>query len=897
MYGRMCAFVLLLFVPTLSACGAESSGPEPSADLTLAQARNQLAHLAPPAGTAPSEFEQLRTALEQHLAASGKTRWTAAAPADTANQVTDFYLTRVDADTATAHWTYRNVGDYNQDSQVNISDLTPLGGHLNHSTTDGVEDPLDRTVDGNGDGLITISDITPLGGHLQNTIEGYSVQSTTTPDIELSWGNVRTVLFAESALPAGGGWRTFAVEVPAQAGESFRVVPFHQTDVGIFSTPYDYDGTGGPSALDSARRAEIFEAIQVKFENLIGGSSDAQDQELYDFLLTFPELTTVHKEEGFISAWFTDGRFMAIAKNRDPNAAANQKDASHVLTAPAPGRQASVSVPKTNSVRLLSAFTATDVCTPGNTRIGALFTEAGGRGAVPYLATVESMTVDALHAPQLEPTGVLYIDAHGGLIRSLNASDYMFIMSTATPWAPELDATEEYKEDLAGPDPSLGYVLVPVKPGGDPLNPHSLEVRYAVSGAFFEQHDFELAQDSLVFLNVCSGGAGVADNFRDALFAQGANTILAWSDDVSDQQALDIAYQFFDDALALDFDYAPAIQNPPQRPFEYVDILDDYSDRGISAIYVNKKSFLLSFQELSEDFTDGQGFLRPTVYYAQPTYTLPDGLDGIEIVGKFGEQPGTVYVGGTSYPVPEWNPFLLELPLPPGASGELVVEAANGSRSTPLMLSDWFLPLTFVSTQTSELYSGSVTTTINFNLHLRGCVQAQRLRPSTDPEAMPPSYFACTGLSDSTCTFNVEGSFSDDEGNTTTYEPGGDAAIPWSIQALETPFFYGAGGTFAIDRTTGQLNLALICQYPVRITDGNGSEVNNAVFLPHDYLPTYTTNDNLVVLPTSGSPAFDITGGTVSETVSDEFASNHWNSELTIGGSANLSPPDPAAPR
>lgn len=75
------------------------------------------------------------------------------------------------------YWYYRNQGDYDQNGEVNISDLTPLaihfgksaaGSSFNYSTVESV-------VDGDGNGVINISDISPIGINFGNSVESFNI--------------------------------------------------------------------------------------------------------------------------------------------------------------------------------------------------------------------------------------------------------------------------------------------------------------------------------------------------------------------------------------------------------------------------------------------------------------------------------------------------------------------------------------------------------------------------------------------------------------------------------------------------------------------------------------------------------------------------------------------------
>jgi len=71
-------------------------------------------------------------------------------------------------------WYYFNQGDYDQNGEVNIADLTPLGAHF------GATGPFEwRTdlacIDGDDNGELNIADITPLGNNFGNSLDGYRV--------------------------------------------------------------------------------------------------------------------------------------------------------------------------------------------------------------------------------------------------------------------------------------------------------------------------------------------------------------------------------------------------------------------------------------------------------------------------------------------------------------------------------------------------------------------------------------------------------------------------------------------------------------------------------------------------------------------------------------------------
>jgi hypothetical protein len=87
-----------------------------------------------------------------------------------------------DSGTTTLSWYYRNTGDYDQNFQVGIQDLTPLGAHWNDAAATGgyAEDTIASVIDGNPDGAINIGDLTPLGANFGKDLSGgYNVYHST----------------------------------------------------------------------------------------------------------------------------------------------------------------------------------------------------------------------------------------------------------------------------------------------------------------------------------------------------------------------------------------------------------------------------------------------------------------------------------------------------------------------------------------------------------------------------------------------------------------------------------------------------------------------------------------------------------------------------------------------
>lgn len=126
-------------------------------------------------------------------------------------------------------WYYVNPGDYDQNGEVGISDLSPLGANFN------AEGPFDvgsalSVIDGDGNGIINIADITPIGANFGNHIGEWAIYGSHSTD-DYPEGN---------AEPNGAGSRQIC-NVPfssAQGGGGQRKVWEYVMDNPVYGTGY-----------------------------------------------------------------------------------------------------------------------------------------------------------------------------------------------------------------------------------------------------------------------------------------------------------------------------------------------------------------------------------------------------------------------------------------------------------------------------------------------------------------------------------------------------------------------------------------------------------------------------------------------------------------------------------
>jgi len=92
------------------------------------------------------------------------------------NKVMDLAGIKTDAG-ITLSWTEKNIGDYDNNGEVGVPDITPIAQHYLHEKDgDGVwPDPYDELIDGDNSGDIGIADITPIAVNYLNAVVGYNI--------------------------------------------------------------------------------------------------------------------------------------------------------------------------------------------------------------------------------------------------------------------------------------------------------------------------------------------------------------------------------------------------------------------------------------------------------------------------------------------------------------------------------------------------------------------------------------------------------------------------------------------------------------------------------------------------------------------------------------------------
>jgi hypothetical protein len=172
----------------------------------------------------------------------------AAAPSSEISRVNDLRIALVGSEFQ-ASWHYFNLGDYNQDGTVGVSDLTPIAQHFgdNVSAGDTYRNSIEAVIDGSGNGKVGIEDVTQIAMNFGVNVHHYAVEGV--DDYTLPYYEI-----AQTTL--SGHENNERLELTDDAGPSpykyYRVVPI------------DADGARGiPSNVVSSESGEAPQIISV----------------------------------------------------------------------------------------------------------------------------------------------------------------------------------------------------------------------------------------------------------------------------------------------------------------------------------------------------------------------------------------------------------------------------------------------------------------------------------------------------------------------------------------------------------------------------------------------------------------------------------------------------------
>jgi len=223
-------------------CGHTAVVPAP-AQAERSGVLAQLDELTAPAGVPGDVFSALKAELERQLVLHKRIgsdgKLVSVPPTGEGNRVNEISY-REEGGSNILVWSYRLLGDYDQNGSVSIADLTPIAMNFGRSVADY---PAAEPVDGSGNGSVGIEDVTPIAQNFGVNVTSYDIEGS--DDAETGYSNVGNILF-EDAL-AAVGWLQFEFDLGATpAYEWYRVVPLDASATpGTPSLPVHFIPGGG----------------------------------------------------------------------------------------------------------------------------------------------------------------------------------------------------------------------------------------------------------------------------------------------------------------------------------------------------------------------------------------------------------------------------------------------------------------------------------------------------------------------------------------------------------------------------------------------------------------------------------------------------------------------------
>ncbi|MCD6119853.1 PKD domain-containing protein [bacterium] len=188
----------------------------------------------PPGANDPESEEELlarlRDALEKAIEESGADKRVAAAPQDKYGYVADLTF---DEETNILTWSYMNLGDYNLDGEVSLSDIRPIAIHYGVKPNDGIgNDARESWIDGDNSGEIGISDIAIIAANYLSNVSGYTILTSDDPAGDFE--SIGSIAFEDAVFDYPP---RFQLTLPKDACAFVRVAPI------------DSDGTAGEESI------------------------------------------------------------------------------------------------------------------------------------------------------------------------------------------------------------------------------------------------------------------------------------------------------------------------------------------------------------------------------------------------------------------------------------------------------------------------------------------------------------------------------------------------------------------------------------------------------------------------------------------------------------------------
>jgi len=258
------AICLLLLASAVPSCSVRTTVPDGTGLASavdnraeaLAPELAELEALPTPPGADPAQFAALKAEFRR-LLLSGELKRKSAGKGTSAGlgvEVDDLNVTDNGGGNMLLSWSYHHQGDYDQNGEVNVADLSPIGMHFLQNNGGAFWQEA-RVADGDENGEVNVADLTPLGQNFGSLVTGYRVESTATPADPASFALVTEVPFSAGQFLMGNPFWHFSTTLNGQAaGLSYRVVAVWSGSVPApsFDEVENNDSVAGAQALSGS---------------------------------------------------------------------------------------------------------------------------------------------------------------------------------------------------------------------------------------------------------------------------------------------------------------------------------------------------------------------------------------------------------------------------------------------------------------------------------------------------------------------------------------------------------------------------------------------------------------------------------------------------------------------
>ncbi len=177
-------------------------------------------------------------------------------------------------DTDTLLWTYKSPGDYDQNREVNISDIVPVGLYFGATSADGNWNAA-RVADGDSNGEVNVSDLTPIGLHYLKTVDGYVVKAGASQSGPFSLVTGEDIAFEAITIPPGGGFGTYSHQLTSPVTDQWYAVAAQHGGVeSVLSNAAQYGSTTEFAPPRNLTATKVTDHIQLNWDAPAVGTPD-----------------------------------------------------------------------------------------------------------------------------------------------------------------------------------------------------------------------------------------------------------------------------------------------------------------------------------------------------------------------------------------------------------------------------------------------------------------------------------------------------------------------------------------------------------------------------------------------------------------------------------------------